>query len=69
MVTLPPAYLKETGLTVGATVDLEIKGDKLMVSPAKKRVTLQDILKAAPKDAAKLRVPGWDELRPAGKEL
>lgn len=68
MVTVPPVYLKETGLTVGAIVNLEVRGNELRVTPGKKKITLQDILAAAPKDAHKLREPGWDEMRPAGNE-
>ena len=67
-VTIPPVYLKETGLTVGSVVSLEVKGDKLTISPARNRVTLADIVAAAPKKAAKMRAAGWDEMAPAGNE-
>lgn len=67
-VTVPPLYLKETGLTVGSVVTLVVKGDKLMISPARKKVTLADIIAAAPKNASKLRARGWDEMPPAGRE-
>ena len=67
-VTLPPAYLKEAGLSAGSVVNLEVKGDKLLITPAQKRVTLGDIIAAAPKGAAKMRAEGWDEMAPAGKE-
>jgi antitoxin component of MazEF toxin-antitoxin module len=67
-VTIPPAYLKGTGLSAGSVVNVEVKGDKLTITPARKRVSLSDILAAAPKNAGKLRAPGWDEMRPAGKE-
>lgn len=68
MVTVPPVYLKETGLTVGSTVSLEIKGDELKIRPARKRRTLKDVIKGTPKDAAALRAKGWDTLKPAGRE-
>lgn len=67
-VTVPPLYLKKTGLTAGALVALDMKGDKLTISPARKKVTLADILAAAPKGVARVRAAGWDELPPSGKE-
>ncbi|HZP11944.1 MAG TPA: AbrB/MazE/SpoVT family DNA-binding domain-containing protein [Nevskiaceae bacterium] len=67
-VTVPPIYLKENGLSVGSVVNLEVKGERLTISPARKRVTLADIISAAPKNAASMRAPGWDELKQAGKE-
>lgn len=67
-VTIPPTYLKEAGLTAGSIVNLEVSGEKLMISPARKRVSLADIIAEAPKDAARIRAPGWDGMRPAGKE-
>jgi len=69
MVTVPPAFLKHTGLSAGQTVSLEMKGDTLTIRPAaKKRVTLAEILRGTPKKAARQRVQGWDELRTVGKE-
>jgi antitoxin ChpS len=68
MVTIPPAFLKRMGLTAGSTVEVNATVDKLVITPAKAKVTLADILKAAPKDAHKLRVEGWDEMPAASKE-
>jgi len=68
MVTVPPTYLKQHGLTVGSTVEVEVKGNKLTITPGKKKLMLADILAAAPKDSRKLRVEGWDEMPPAGNE-
>lgn len=67
-VTVPPLYLKETGVTAGSVVELEVRGDKLTLWPARKKVTLQDILDAAPKSASKMRAQGWDEMPPVGNE-
>ena len=68
MVTVPPLYLKQHGLTVGSTVELEVKGDKLTITPGKKKLMLADILAAAPKDSRKLREEGWDEMPSVGNE-
>ena len=67
-VTVPPLYLKETGLTAGSVVNLEMAGNKLTISPARKKITLRDILAAAPRNASKMRVRGWDEMPPVGNE-
>jgi antitoxin ChpS len=68
MVRIPPAYLKQNGLTAGSAVEVEEHGGKLVITPAKTRVTLADILKAAPKNARTLRVEGWDDMTPVGNE-
>jgi antitoxin component of MazEF toxin-antitoxin module len=68
MVAIPPAFLKATGRTVGSAVDVRVQGDKLVISPAKSKVTLTDILKAAPKDVRQWRADGWDEMLAAGDE-
>jgi antitoxin component of MazEF toxin-antitoxin module len=68
-VTIPPSYLKDVGLTAGSMVALDIQGDKLTISPAHKKVTLADIIAAAPARASKLRSPAWDELLPVGDEV
>lgn len=70
MVTVPPAYLKHTGLSAGQIVNLEVKGDTLTIRPAeRKRVTLAEILRGTPKNAARQRAEGWDELHVAGREV
>lgn len=70
MVTVPPAYLKHTGLSAGQSVRLEIKGDTLTIRPAaKKRITLAEILRGTPPTAARQRAEGWDEMSSAGREV
>lgn len=69
MVTVPPAYLKQNGLSAGQTVRLEMKGDTLTIRPAaKKRITLAEILRGTPRKAARQRAEGWDEIPAAGRE-
>lgn len=33
MVTVPPAYLKRTGLKAGSAVKIDTRGDKLVIRP------------------------------------
>lgn len=68
MVTLPPAYLKQHGLTAGSVVELKVSGRQLVVTPGAKKLTLADILSAAPRNARRLRAPDWDEMPAAGNE-
>lgn len=66
---IPPSFLKANGLGAGSEVALEVKGDKLVVTSARKRITMADIIQAAPADARELRVAGWDELPAVGAEI
>lgn len=68
MVTIPPIFLKKHHLTAGSTVEIEIKGDELRVRPGAHKITLSDIVEAAPKNARKLRARDWDEMAPVGNE-
>ncbi len=69
VVVVPPAYIKQTGLTAGAAVELTVRGDTLTVKPNPDRnraPSLEALIKATPKAA---RVKGWDEMPSAGVEL
>lgn len=68
MVELPSVYLHQQNLAAGSTVEIEIEGSKLVITPGKRRLTLADILAAAPKDSRTLRAKAWDELYTAGNE-
>jgi len=67
-VVVPPTYLKKTGLSAGSRVEVSMTGDRLTVRPAGRKLTLADIIAATPRSARKLRVPGWDEMPPVGRE-
>jgi antitoxin ChpS len=69
MVTVPPLYLKQHGLTVGSTVEVEVRGDKLTITPGRKKLMMADILAATPKNSRKLRAESWDEMPAAGNEV
>jgi antitoxin component of MazEF toxin-antitoxin module len=63
-VVVPPAFLKQAGLSAGSTVDVSVRGDTLTVKPDK-APSLEELVKATPKKA---RVPGWDEMPAIGGE-
>lgn len=64
VVVVPPAFLKQTGLTAGSGVELAVRGDTLTVKPDR-APGLEELIKATPRKA---RLPGWDEMQPAGAE-
>lgn len=68
ILTVPSAFARQNRLSAGSAVAIEISGSTLTVRAASAVPTLADILKSAPRDAKKMRVPGWDEMRPAGNE-
>lgn len=65
VVVVPPAYLKQTGLNAGSSVELSVRGDTLVMKP-RRAPSLEQLIKSTPKGS---RVPGWDEITPAGTEL
>lgn len=69
VIVVPPTYLRQTGLSAGATVDLTVRGDTLTVKPDSDHnhaPSLEALIKTTPKTA---RVKGWDEMPSAGAEL
>jgi len=68
IVTVPAAFIRQNRLKADSPVELHVSGAVLTVRARPRRVTLADILRAAPRGAKKLRAPGWDEMAPAGKE-
>lgn len=64
VLVVPPAFLRQAGLTAGSTVELSIRGDTLTVKPGR-APPLEELVKATPKRS---RVDGWDEMPAAGEE-
>ncbi len=70
MMTVPPVLLQSLHLEAGATVALEIEGDRLTVKPSRPRYTLEELLAQSDPNA-----PMSDEDRewlnspPVGREL
>ncbi|MGB6686430.1 MAG: AbrB/MazE/SpoVT family DNA-binding domain-containing protein [Terracidiphilus sp.] len=53
MMAVPPAILEQLHLQAGATVDLAVDGDRLIVEPKKKpRYTLEELLAECDADGA-----------------
>ena len=67
-VTLPRQMLRTLGLTAGASVAVTVEDGRLVLSPARPRYTLGDLLagmKAGDMPGAK----GWSDVKPAGREV
>ena len=67
-VTVPVEYRRAHDLQEGQEMDVQISDDKLIIQPARSKITLQAIIESAPKDPASLRATDWDEIPVIGKE-
>jgi antitoxin MazE len=65
-VRLPQAIVQQIGLKAGETVSISTEGDKIILSPAKAKYTLQELLKDATPDQQHGEVD-WGE--PQGAEF
>ncbi len=66
IVTVPQSYIEQNHLEVGARLSVKIDGKELRLKPVRQRRRLADLLAATPDGLH--RVPGWDEMPPAGTE-
>lgn len=65
-VRLPQAIAQEIGLKAGTMIAITIEGDKIVLSPAKPKYTLQELLKNVPPEQQHDEVD-WGE--PQGEEV
>jgi antitoxin component of MazEF toxin-antitoxin module len=66
-VTLPRQMLRTLGLAAGASVAVTVEGGRLVLSPARPRYTLTELL-AGMKPGDMPTSPGWADARPVGRE-
>lgn len=70
MLTLSPAVLEEMHLSAGATVGLEVDGDRLLVKPARPRYTLDELLSQCDPNAPITEEEReWLDAPPVGREI
>lgn len=67
-VTLPRQMLRTLGLAAGASVAVTLEGGRLVLSPARPRYSLDELL-AGMKPGDMPTVPGWDDAPPVGREV
>ncbi len=66
-VSLPRQLLRTLGLEAGALVSVTVEGGRLVLSPARPRYTLDELLSGM-KPGDMPTAPGWTEARPVGRE-
>ena len=68
VMTVPKAFIEQNQLQEGSQVDLLLEGARMTVSASlRRRYRLEDLL--AEMSGELPRADGWDELKPAGKEI
>jgi antitoxin MazE len=63
---IPKPMLEQVGLKEGAQVEVKVEGGRLVIEPARRRLTLQDVLKGFTPDNRPGEVD-WGT--PVGKEV
>ena len=66
-VTLPRQMLRTLGLAAGASVAVTLEEGRLVLSPARPRYTLDELL-AGMKPGDMPTAPGWSDAKPIGRE-
>lgn len=66
-VTLPRQLLRTLGLDAGARVAVEVEDGRLVLSPARPRYSLDELLRGMRKGDMP-KAEGWDETPPVGRE-
>jgi antitoxin ChpS len=67
-VTLPRQMLRALGLAAGASVAVTVEDGRLILSPARPRYTLAELL-AGMKAGDMPAAPGWADAKPVGREV
>jgi len=66
-VTLPRQMLRALGLVAGAAVTVTLEDGRLVLSPARPRYSLSELLKGMRKGDMP-KAAGWDDMPPVGRE-
>jgi antitoxin component of MazEF toxin-antitoxin module len=71
IISIPKVILRTLALDAGASLDLSIEGNKIILTPIKESLTLEAILEGRPKSALRLTEEDqlWLNNQPIGKEI
>lgn len=71
IISIPKAILKTLGLTVGSKLDLSLEDNKIILSPVKEELSLEELLASSPKQSFAVTEEDreWLDDKPMGKEL
>ena len=67
-VTLPRQFLRSLGLEAGAQVAVSVEAGRLVLTPARPRYRLEDLMKGM-KPGDLPSAEGWDSIPAAGREV
>ncbi len=67
-VTLPRQMLRTLGLSAGASVAVTVEDGRLILSPARPRYSLDELLSGM-KPGDMPAEAGWDDAKPVGREV
>jgi antitoxin component of MazEF toxin-antitoxin module len=70
IITLPKVILRTLALNTGSSLDLAVEGNKIILTPVKERLTLEEVLQGSPQAALRLTEEdqSWLNGLPVGKE-
>jgi antitoxin component of MazEF toxin-antitoxin module len=71
IISIPKVILRTLALDVGASLDLSIEDNRIILTPIKKSLTLDAILEGSPKSALRLTEEDqlWLNSQSVGKEI
>jgi len=71
IISLPKVILRTLALDAGASLDLSIEGNKIILTPIKKKLTLEAVLEGSPKSALRVTEEDrvWLNSQSVGKEI
>jgi len=71
IISIPKVILRTLALDAGASLDLSIEGNKIILTPIKESLTLEAILEGSPKAALRLTEEDleWLNSPSVGKEI
>ena len=71
IISIPKRVLGLLKLDVGAEMDLEVKENKIILTPVKQKLTLDVLLKNSPKDKLEMQIEDleWLGFDNAGEEI
>lgn len=71
IISIPKVILRTLALDTGASLDLSIEDNKIILTPIKENLTLEAILEGSPKSALKLTEEDhlWLNNQSVGKEI
>lgn len=71
IVSLPKAVIEMMHLGVGSALNLSVEGDKIILTPKKNDLSLEDLLEGCDRQTFAMTEEEreWHDIKPAGKEL